>query len=132
MSTDLMSELADYLVGVNGPGTLTLGSTLQKGAIPQNEPDFCTAVLDDVPAVVDGVWPSQRQKPIHLLTRALTQTAARDEAHRIFNFLNRLCGIQLPHWWIYSVTGNEPALIGKDAKLRFVFSTNLILRARKE
>lgn len=125
----MLKAFATWLAGEAG---LALGSTLYAGHRPAEAPDACTAIYERGGERAFDETPAIREKAIQLVTRATSYFTARDEAHRIFDLLIGRIGVQLPGFYIYSITGNAPQFLSQGEKGRFEFSTNLLIRAKKE
>lgn len=110
---------------------LTVGETLFAGHIPENEPDLCTVILERTPAYSEPGLRNHREWHFQLYTRGASYFAARNEAHRVFDWVIGQAGIVLTSWFIVSVSGSAPGYIGPDPLGRHSFSGNLSLPAHK-
>lgn len=112
--------------------SLTKGVTIHYGHIPQAEPALCTGILERVGIPTDPYNKHYKQFRYQLLTRGPSYKTAETEARRVYEFTQRLRGVQLSGWYLYDVMGVEPAYIGQDEKKRFQFSANVTVACRKE
>ena len=129
---DLLQSICTYMVSSGELSDLAIGDTLCYGTIPQNGPDLCSVVMENVGMEVDADLRTARQVRLQILTRGPSYYEARTEALRIFDWLVELQGVQLSGWWLYHVVGTGPANIGKDGLGREEFSSNSTLFLRKE
>lgn len=111
---------------------MDIGDTLFVGTRPHSADDACTVVLERGGETADPEISGIREKAIQLLTRSTSYFAARDAATAIFESIINATGVQLDGWWIHAITGLAPQYIGEDDRARHEFSTNLVIRARKE
>ena len=119
---------------------LVIGTTLHKGTTPQGAPALCTTVLERVPGRPNPYNADRKDKHYQLLTRGASYEEGETEAKRIFNAVINLRAIDMtPYaesgedvYTLYITEGNEPAYVGEDEKGRFLFSSNLTLRVKKE
>lgn len=112
--------------------SLTIGTTLFAGWRPDTAPDRCVTLLERVGTLTDLDKPALRQQQIQILTRDTTYFTCHDLAHSVFQAIIGDTGIQLTDFYIHHVSGSAPAFIGQDAKGRFEFSANLVVRYKKE
>jgi hypothetical protein len=111
--------------------SLTLGQTLHYGYMPPGEPALATALLERVSTEPDPYNKAVRVRRYQIYTRAPAYRAAEDECRRIFEYAIQRIGLSLTGWYIYHITGSEPASIGLDERGRFAFSANISVTARK-
>lgn len=112
--------------------SLTKGMDWHRGYIPPEKQNNGTCLMKRVGSTVDSDNTDMRWHRFQFLTRNEKYGAGETEAERIFNLVIKLRGESLTGWYLYDVTGNEPAYIGTDEKGRHLFSANVTVSARKE
>ena len=124
----MIKEFCNYL---ESNLDLSMGSTLFVGRIPPESGDLCSVVLERSGERVDPLNEKMRFKAVQILTRGKTYFSARDEAHRIFDEIINIAGVEVSGYTILSITGNAPSDIGQDSKDRFEFTCNVIVSYKK-
>ena len=112
-----------------------VGVTLMVGRRKQNDPDRCQVVIESGGGVVYHDLPDRIDLLIQVITRAVDQMDARDDAWEIYRALHGAAGWDLPvitSGVTYEAMTIEavapPQYIGEDEKRRFEYSTNYIFR----
>lgn len=112
--------------------SLTLGTTLHYGHMPPDAPDaLATAILERVGTEPDPYNKATRVRRYQIYTHATSYRAAENECRRIFEYCIARIGLTLTGWYIYHITGSEPASIGQDERGRYAFSANISVTAKK-
>lgn len=125
----MLKPFCDWLEARAG---LELGVNLEAGKFRPSSGELCTAVIEGA-ARTDDLRKDLRERVIQLLTRGPDLWAARNEAFRLYELVVNQYGLTaLPGWFVHSITGGEPQSIGTDAGGREVYSTNLLVLARKK
>jgi len=112
-----------------------VGVTLMVGRRKQNDPDRCAVVIESGGGIVYYDLPDRADMLIQVITRAVDQMDARDDAWEIYRALHGAAGWDLPvitSGVTYEAMTIEavapPQYIGEDEKRRFEYSTNYIFR----
>lgn len=124
MMTQLFDTVATSL-------SLTRGTNWHYGHIPDGATGTVSALMERVGLPRDPNKSKDRWYRYQILTRADTYRTAEAEARRIFDHIVALRGVQLTGWYLYDVTGSEPASIGQDEKGRWLFSSNVTVATQK-
>jgi hypothetical protein len=132
----IVSQLPDLVIGTS----LHIGAFPQKAASGAQLPDTCSFVAERVPGTRNKYNKRRSEKRYQIVTRGNTYLVAEAEAKRIFDAVVNIRGLELDPYTetgddiydLYISEGNEPAFFDRDEKTRFMFSSNLTLRVRKE
>jgi hypothetical protein len=134
----MMKSVCRWLVS-ELPGSLALGTTLQRGEFAQNAPDLCVAIMERVGGPTHRSFRDQEERRYQILSRGNSMSAAEDLARLVYDKMVNLRQLDLtPYiesgetaYHVMTSQGYTPAYIGKDAKSRYQFSANLTLRVKR-
>ncbi len=124
----MLYEFSDYVAERT---SLEKGKTLLVGIRPPVETELCTSIIEG-PGKNNAYRTKNSQSSFRLTTRGTHFKAAHDEAFRIFQLLFGQCRINISGHQIYSIVGDRPVITAQDDKGRCEFTTNLLVRAKKE
>jgi len=82
----MIKELCNYIAAHT---SFTQGTTLFALAVDSDLIDECIVVAEPSPGLVDGILYDFRQIPFVIYSRAKTRFTARDNAHTVFDLLQR-------------------------------------------
>jgi len=128
----MIQEIAKF---IETRTSFTVGVTLMVGRRTQNSPDRCQVVLESAGGAGYFDLPDRADALIQVITRAVSQMDARDDAWEIYKAIHGTAGWTLPvitPGVVYEAMTIEalasPQYIGEDEKRRHEYSTNYIFR----
>lgn len=132
----MIQKFCEWIVASGNLDDLVIGTSLFAGTVPadiEETSTLYTCVLERTGPRAEEYLPNAREVVFQLFTRGNTYFTARTEAYRLFEWLiAKRAGISLTGWFIYAIVGNAPGYIGVSENGKHDFSTNMILRVRKE
>ena len=134
----MIKPLVEYMAASGNLG-MQIGVNVVAGSFGVNSAPKCTAVIARGGAVNPDLK-AIRQTSIQLWTRAMSNDEAITEQTRIFEWLINQGGFSIVQsddpsnaWLVYSITtGNSPAWVSIDDSGHYLYSANLVIRAKKE